>query len=99
MPYQRVPNSDLTYALIIFDESGHERSEDPEGGIFSRALLERVRTEQPNHVFLFSHGWKGDVPAAVDQYNRWHWRHVEPRGRPDQRGKWVPSAVYRTALA
>ena len=31
----------------------------------------RSRSEQPSHVFLFSHGWKGDVAAARDQYNRW----------------------------
>ena len=22
-------------------------------------------------VFFLSHGWKGDVPAAIDQYDRW----------------------------
>ena len=27
--------------------------------------------DPPSHIFFFSHGWKGDVPAASDQYNRW----------------------------
>jgi hypothetical protein len=71
MPYQKIPNTDLTYALITFDSDGHERTDDTEGGIFSKTLLARVRETQPTHVFLFSHGWEGDVPAAVDQYNRW----------------------------
>ncbi len=71
MPYQKIPNIDLTYALITFDGDGHERTDDTEGGVFSKTLLSRVRETQPTHIFLFSHGWEGDVPAAVDQYNRW----------------------------
>lgn len=71
MPYLKIPNSDLTYGLITFDGDGHERTDDTEGGVFSQSLLARVRETQPTHIFLFSHGWEGDVPAAVDQYNRW----------------------------
>ncbi|MCC7154103.1 MAG: hypothetical protein IT161_05975 [Bryobacterales bacterium] len=71
MPFQKIPDKDIEYALIAFDKKGVERKDDPEGGVFSRTLIEKIRKEQPSHVFLFSHGWKGDVPSAIDQYNRW----------------------------
>ena len=71
MPFQTIPSTDIRYALINFDERGRERTDDSEGGTFSRALLEHAAQLQPSHVFLFSHGWKGDVPSAIDQYNRW----------------------------
>jgi hypothetical protein len=71
MPFQRIPEGDLRYALINFDEKGRERTDDPQGGVFSRALEEHVRQTQPTHILLFSHGWKGDVPGAIEQYNRW----------------------------
>lgn len=71
MPFQTIPNLGLQYALISFDDEGLERTDDPEGGVFSRVLAEKVKHEQPSHVFLFSHGWKGDVPSAIDQYDRW----------------------------
>jgi hypothetical protein len=61
-----------------------ERTDDPEGGVFSRRLVEQVATDRPSDIFLFSHGWKGDVPAAVDQYNRWIgalWRLDADRNR------------------
>ena len=62
---------DLTYALIHFDDNGKERTNDPEGGLFSATILSAAARDQPTNVFLFSHGWKGDVPSAIDQYNRW----------------------------
>jgi hypothetical protein len=71
MPFQTVPQLDLRYALITFDKDGKERTDDPQGGVFSRAIEEHVKTTQPTHILLFSHGWKGDVPGAIDQYNRW----------------------------
>lgn len=71
MPYQKIDGTDLSYALISFDGDGRERTDDPNGGTFSKVLVERAKTEKPTNIFLFSHGWKGDVPAAVDQYNRW----------------------------
>jgi len=71
MPYQKIPNLGIEYALIHFDDKGRERTDDPEGGVFSRALIEKARRDKPSHVFLFSHGWKGDGPSAIEQYNRW----------------------------
>ena len=71
MAFHRIPSHDVEFALISFDEAGRERTDDPAGGVFSRTILDRVRQTPPSHVFLFSHGWKGDVPSAIDQYNRW----------------------------
>ena len=71
MPYQKIPDFGIEYALIHFDEQGRERTDDPEGGVFSRTLIDKARRERPSHVFMFSHGWKGDGPSAIEQYNRW----------------------------
>jgi hypothetical protein len=73
MPFQTIPGTKVQYALLNFDRAGKERLDDPEGigGRFSARLEEWVKAEKPTHVFLFSHGWKGDVPAAIDQYDRW----------------------------
>lgn len=70
MPFQSIDN-EIQYAMINFDDRGIERADDPVGGRISGALLEQARRDKPTDVFLFSHGWKGDVPAAIDQYNRW----------------------------
>jgi hypothetical protein len=64
--------TDTTYALIGFDENGRERN-DPHGlnGRMVDRLLEKARQKCPSNIFFFSHGWMGDVPAAIDQYDRW----------------------------
>ena len=71
MPFQQIPG--LEYGLISFDKDGKERTDDNDGihGVFSQTLLAKVKAEKPSDVFLFSHGWKGDMPSAIDQYNRW----------------------------
>jgi hypothetical protein len=33
--------------------------------------VHELRTNPITDVFIFSHGWQGDIPAARDQYNRW----------------------------
>jgi len=71
MPTQTIPQTNVQYSMIMFDEQGKERTNDPEGGTFSQSILKKVQDEKPTDIFLFSHGWKGDVPSAVDQYNRW----------------------------
>jgi hypothetical protein len=72
MPFRTIPGTDSTYALIAFDETGRERN-DPDGlnGRMIDRLLDSARQKCPTNIFFFSHGWMGDVPAAVDQYNRW----------------------------
>src|SRR5262245_38892704 len=60
----------LTYHLIAFDGAGRERTDDPEGLMSQRAgaMLEQ---EQITDVFIFSHGWLGDLPSARGQYHSW----------------------------
>ncbi|MBX3347989.1 MAG: hypothetical protein KF747_04520 [Nitrospira sp.] len=73
MPWRKIPNTETRYALICFDENGAEGSDDRDapGGRFSDKIIDDVRAHPPTDIFLFSHGWKGDVKAAVDQYDRW----------------------------
>src|SRR5437899_1239623 len=70
MPIRTIPNTSTRYGLICFDANGRERQDDS-GGLMSHGLLETAASEEITNIFLFSHGWKGDVPAAVDQYDRW----------------------------
>jgi hypothetical protein len=82
MPTRTIPDLNLQYSLILFDAQGRERTDDPEGGVHSNTILQKVQAEKPTHIFLFSHGWKGDVPSAIDQYNRWigaMWRLTKDR--------------------
>ena len=44
MPFQKIPELGIEYALIHFDDQGRERTDDPEGGVFSRTLLEKGAT-------------------------------------------------------
>lgn len=69
--HRQVPGSDLAYELVSFDRDGVERDEG--GALPSDALAARLaRREDPvTDVFLLSHGWKGDVPAAIEQCDAW----------------------------
>ena len=69
MPIEAVPGSSLTYYLVAFDALGNERDEG--GAPISRKILEALAGEPITDVFLISHGWQGDVPAARRQYGRW----------------------------
>lgn len=73
MPYQQIPGTTEQYALLSYDKNGQERKDDADGvgGLLSKSIVSRVSELQPSHIFLFSHGWKGDVDAARDQYDRW----------------------------
>jgi hypothetical protein len=73
MPRHTIPNTETSYALVCFDEDGAERSDDRDapGGRFSEKVIEEVRQNPPTDIFAFSHGWKGDVLGAVDQYDKW----------------------------
>lgn len=70
MPIQN-SGSKHEYFLIAFDAGGKERTE--AGGLFSDVVNHRVGNAYPaiTDVFLMSHGWLGDVPAAITQYDRW----------------------------
>jgi hypothetical protein len=71
MPFQKIKDLNVEYGLISFDREGVERTDDPNGGTFSKVLLEKAIAEKPTNIFLFCHGWKGDMVAAIDQYDRW----------------------------
>jgi hypothetical protein len=73
MPFKTIPNTDVKYALIAFNADGVERTDDPDGdgGRLSQRILREAAANPPSHVFFFSHGWQGDMPAAINQYNRW----------------------------
>src|SRR5260370_18092878 len=69
MPVRVVPGTDFSYHLIAFDEKGAER---PEGGVLtSREAASTIATQPVTDVVLLSHGWNGDIPAAIRQYERW----------------------------
>lgn len=58
------------YTLVVYDENGNEQH-DLNGDLGSAKALRRMQDEASTDVFLMSHGWKGDVPSAVWQYNHW----------------------------
>ena len=72
MPVRSIAGTDLGYALVIFDENGEERAES-DGTFLSETLAQRVadRGRPVTDVFFTAHGWQGDVPAAIVQFDRW----------------------------
>ncbi len=69
MALETVPGHDATYHLVSYDARGRERQE--VDGRYSDAVLSAATTSDPTDVFVFSHGWNGDVPAARRQYGTW----------------------------
>ncbi len=72
MPVRKIPGSDAEYCLIVFDEDGRERRE-PDGSLMSETIRQRITEANPDvtDVFFASHGWMGDVPAAIRQCDAW----------------------------
>jgi hypothetical protein len=73
MSIQSVSGSDIRYYLIAYDKDGRERIDDPDGvnGKLSERVASAVRSDPVTDVFVMSHGWMGDIPAAIEQYDRW----------------------------
>jgi len=69
MGFETISGTDVQYGLISFDAEGKEISE--EAGLMSQRLIDKARTDKVTNVFFFCHGWKGDVPAAKEQYGLW----------------------------
>jgi hypothetical protein len=69
MPLREVPGTDIGYYLVLFDKDGDERAEGT-GEKLSSELLDRA-SRNVTDIFVLSHGWKGDVPAAIAQYDAW----------------------------
>lgn len=70
MPIETISGTDVRYYLIPYDKHGRERRDDPDG-LLSRIVRDSVARERVTDVFFMSHGWKGDVPAAREQYTAW----------------------------
>jgi hypothetical protein len=73
MPVRTVPGSHLSYYLVCVDGSGAERTDDPDGigGRMMPRVVDALATQPCTDVLVMSHGWMGDVPAAIRQYDRW----------------------------
>jgi hypothetical protein len=69
MGFETIPATDIRYGLISYDADGNERPEP--GGRMSDLLIEKAKQASVTNVFFFCHGWKGDLPAAREQYERW----------------------------
>src|SRR5215204_6014497 len=69
MPIENVDNTDLKYYLVCYDRDGKEQTDG--GGLLSAGVVSAIQNDAVTDVFIMSHGWKGDIPAARDQYNRW----------------------------
>ena len=70
MPPRTVPDHpDVHYYLALFDEHGNERAAD-DGTLLSDELTQRA-ADGVTDIFVLSHGWKGDIPAAISQCDRW----------------------------
>src|SRR5262245_14532363 len=70
MPIETISGTGLSYFLIAFDKDGVERKES-DGTLLSRRAVQALASPGFTDVCLFAHGWKGDVPAAREQYERW----------------------------
>lgn len=69
MGYHTIRDTGIQYGLIAFDRDGLERLE--ADGKFTQKLIENATSQPITDVFLFSHGWKGDIQAAAEQYDSW----------------------------
>jgi len=70
MPIKQIPGTDLNYYLINYDADGNERAAD-DGRKLSRVVLDELKNGGYADVIVMSHGWMGDIPAAVQQYDKW----------------------------
>jgi hypothetical protein len=74
MPIRQVPRAaELRYFLICYSAEGVERRGDADApdGFLSSRVFECLANTAVTDVFVMSHGWRGDVPAAIGQYDRW----------------------------
>jgi len=72
MPIRSIAGTDAQYYLLSFDEHGSERPES-NGILLSDVVRNKIADpgEAITDVFFASHGWKGDVAAAIEQYDKW----------------------------
>ncbi len=82
MPLRHIDGANLDYYLVLFDSDGTERREQ-DGSLLSQKLAGAVG-DGITDVFFCSHGWMGDVPAAIRQYDSWI---SAMAAQPDDRGR------------
>lgn len=70
MPIKPIPNTELNYYLINYDKDGKERAAD-DGRLLSAVVLDELKNGAYTDVIVMSHGWMGDIPSAVAQYDKW----------------------------
>ena len=72
MPKRDLPAVQASYYLLSVDEDAREVL-DPQlpGGKTSDSVIEAVKASAHTDVFIWSHGWKGDVAGAYEQYDKW----------------------------
>jgi hypothetical protein len=71
MPKRTIEKENVDYYLVCYDSAGHERREE-DGTLLSETLRTHFTTTAGiTDVFVISHGWKGDIPAAITQYDSW----------------------------
>jgi hypothetical protein len=72
MPRISPTNDRPGYDLIGFDSGGAERADDPHG-VMSDLVLRTLAADDSGitDVFLLNHGWMGDIPSALNQYDGW----------------------------
>jgi hypothetical protein len=73
MSIETVTGTGLKYHLIAYDKNGEARDDDRDG-LMNQVALDALTTagnESVTDELIISHGWKGDIPSAKDQYNRW----------------------------
>jgi hypothetical protein len=91
MSIHKVPNTNYEYYLVAHDENGVERKED--GSLLSQRVLDQVEHQPVTDVFIMSHGWRGDGPAAVAQYDAWTSNLMTAAGEADQMRRVRPNFV------
>ncbi|OBJ70706.1 hypothetical protein [Mycobacterium sp. 1274756.6] len=69
MPIRHVEDCGVSYCLVLLDKEGRERPEQ-DGALLSTKIRELVE-DGVTDLFIASHGWMGDVPAANHQYDAW----------------------------
>ena len=96
MPIRSIAGADAQYYLLSFDENGTER---PEANGILLSDVVRNKIADPNEaitdVFFTSHGWKGDVAAAIEQYDRWV-GEMARCSRPRRRARRAPRDSRRS---
>ncbi len=68
--FQAVSGTELGYYLLAFDSDGVERRWG-DGSLCSDSVSSHLVEDPVTDVFIFSHGWMGDVIQANNQYDSW----------------------------